>query len=160
MSREVPNPAPIEQSREVMKKNLEQLARILETITDGELNAHPFPTRRTIGEIVNHVIRVTSWQLPFVKMLYRTNKTLVRKVLSRPVDASDYKWHTEKGKPRKPKRFNREDLLNRFLKQKEKVLARYEKYTEKDRAFAHYETRHLSSHVKQAQVILEHLKSR
>ncbi len=159
MVEESPNPAPLEHSRKTMKESLDLLTTILDNITSDELNAQPFPTRRTIGEIVNHVIRVTSWQLPFVKMIYRTNKSLVRKVHSRPVDASDYRWRTEKGKPRKPKQFRRDDLVKRFLKQKEKILARYEKYAEKDRGFAHYETRHISSHVKQIQIILDHLKS-
>lgn len=140
-----------------MDKNLGTILETLKSITDDELNFQIDPSKRTIGEIVSHVLSTT--RIFFLGKVFGVFfKKTIKQALTHPVDASDFHWQPTTAKKRKPKSFKRQELIYKVENRRPKIMKRYHA-ADKVTDLLHYETWHVSCHTRQIQTIVQALKS-
>jgi hypothetical protein len=150
--------ATINEIQDQVKTRYAFFKKTLLTLSEEDLNTPPLASKRSIGEIIEHVIRLDGVPL-FGKIMfyYPLNilTGLVNKANRKPLDASDYKWNLERTIPRRSNFISKEKLWKNCSDTYSRVWMYLRKAQDKDRRILHYTERHANMHLKQIQVLLE-----
>ncbi len=139
---------------ESKEARLGRLREIVGNLSEGELNQQVYRNKRTIAEIVMHVVQIDTspfifWRMVFGILNMRTG--IYRKIKSKDIFARDYRWNLTRGSPRNPRYISKDTLL-RGLDKVERSLS-----MPKSALAAHLVSeRHANSHLRQ----VEHLYGR
>ena len=151
--------ASVEDIIAITTSNYDILLHILETLDDQKINMQPFTNKRTIAEIIIHIIQAE--QLPifihrFIDFLLSNSPN---SSLGKPIDASDYVWDTSKGKNRKPKLLKQDKLIIMLKKIQKKKNLQYQHLNNHSRKFVQHYVRHVSIHRKQIEVLASKIQN-
>ncbi len=151
--------ASLEEIRDLAKIRQKFLEKVLQNVTEEKLNEQVRKDKRTIAEIMNHLLLIDGRSTFSKKFFYKTlnivRRGLIRKVNNKPADASDYKWKFKDEQTRQAKFIAKDKLEKKHLKVYGNLIMQLEKAKDKDRSILHMVERHSNLHTKQIQILLE-----
>ncbi|MHA2250615.1 MAG: hypothetical protein ACXAD7_09635 [Candidatus Kariarchaeaceae archaeon] len=148
----------IDEIKQLLKIRYSFLEEVMEKLSEEQLNSQPFPDRRSIAEVMNHLLMVDGISTTGKNLFYKTINLfsgVISKANKKPADASDYEWRSKNRKPRKAKFIQKVKLTQKLSNTCEKYTGGIEKANEKDRKVLHVAERHANAHLKQIQFLLE-----
>ncbi len=152
----------IPEIQELMEKRYTYLIKTVQSLSDEQLNTQIHDDKRSIAEILKHLMRVDGLPTFGKKLFYNTINIftgVINKSNKKPVDASDYEWRSKKDKPRKSKYIPKEKLEKSCQDTLEKLRRNLEKAKNKDRRVFHITERHANAHMRQIQILCNKISS-
>lgn len=153
--------ASIEEIQKLVKARQEFLEQVLQTLNEEELNEQIKNDKRTVAEIMHHILlidgRSTLSKKIFYKILNSLRSGLIGKANKKPADASDYIWKFKDEQTRQAKFISKNKLEKSHAKIYDNLLLQLDKAKDKDRQILHLAERHMNVHTKQIQILLEKL---
>lgn len=134
---------------------------VLLDLSERDLNAQPLKNKKTIAEIINHILWADLLPYRPCMVFYRTLDVLfrsIKKATTKPIDASDTTWNISTTNTWKPKFVAKTQLEHKFRKAQEYRLHFMKDRKESQSDLLWMVERHANSHVNQIRILLEKLE--
>ncbi|MCE7735056.1 MAG: hypothetical protein GPJ54_09275 [Candidatus Heimdallarchaeota archaeon] len=133
--------------------NLEYVLNILERVDEDQLNASVYPNKRSMGELITHILKVNTMPVFLEVFMFK----YYAKFEIKPLDVLWYDWNLEKGLAKEIKIASKAKLLKKGKKALEKRKKVFGKLKEKQRLAIHRSVQHMSIHTKQLRQLYDEL---